>query len=132
MRTVLLGALIIFSLSACGSYNIRGKLDQSVTRYNDLVRGLKLDAAGVFASETLWKEFSARAEAARNIRMVDYRIVAVKYDEKKSEAEVRVEIDYYSLSAYRLKTLVDVQKWAYLEEGGTKQWRLTSLLPEFR
>jgi hypothetical protein len=129
--TVLLGVLIIIALSACGTYNLRGKLDQSINQYNDLLRGHKLDAASVFAIETLSKEFSARAEAAKNMRMVDYRIVAMKYDEKKGEAEVQVEIDYYTFSTFRLKTVVDNQKWAYLEEKGTKQWRLTSLLPEF-
>ncbi len=125
-------ALLVFSLSACGSYGIRGKLDQSVNRYNDLVREQKLDAAGLFVSGPLAKEFSARAEAARKVKIVDYRIMAMKYDEKKSEAEVKVEVDYYSLSTYLMKTLVDIQQWAYREEGGTKKWRLTSLLPEFK
>ena len=76
--------------------------------------------------------FSARVRAAKNMRVVDYRITGVKLDEQKAEAEVRVEIDYYTLSAYRLKTLVDTQKWAYVDQGGAKQWRLVSLLPEFK
>jgi len=132
MRTILLGALIVLSLTACGSYNMRAKMDESVTQYNNLLRTQKLDAAGLFVSGTLAKEFAARAEAARKVRILDYRILATRYDEKENEAEVKVEIDYYSLSTYRMKTLVDVQKWAYREEGGTRQWRLTSLLPEFK
>jgi len=132
MRTLLLCALIIFAFTACGTYNIRGKLEQSVNRYNDLVRGHKLDAASLFAAETLSKEFSVRAEGAKNMRIVEYRIVALKYDEEKGEAEVRVEVDYYTQATYKLKTLTDVQRWAYLEEDGKRQWRLMSLLPEFK
>ncbi len=132
MRTAFPAILVILLLSACGSYNIKGKLDQSVNQYNDQLRGQKLDAASLFVSEPLAKEFGARVEAARKVRIIDYRIMSMRYDEKKGEAEVKVEIDYYSLSTYLMKTLVDVQKWAYLEEGGTRKWRLASLLPEFK
>ncbi len=128
----LLCALIVLSLSACSSYNIRDKMDESVTQYNNLLRSQKIDAASLFASETLAAEFAVRAEAARKVRILDYRILATKYDGTKNEAEVKVEIDYYSLSTFLMKTLVDVQKWAYREEGGAKRWRLTSLLPEFK
>jgi len=132
LRPAFLGMLLVLYLSSCGSFSMRGKLDQSVDRYNDLVRGKKLDAASLFAAESLSREYGERAEKARNLKIVDYRVLGTKYDEKKSEAEVRVEIDYVSASTYLLKTVVDVQRWAYLEEGGKKRWRLTSLLPEFK
>jgi len=128
----LLCLLIIFALLGCGSFNIRGKLDESITQYNDLLRKHMLDAASHFTTETVAREFEARAEAAKGVKVIDYRIVAVKYDEKKSEAEARVEIDYYSLATLRMKTLTDNQKWVYLEEQGSKRWRLTSPLPEFK
>lgn len=132
MRSSLLCSLIILALLGCGGFNVRGKLDESITQYNDLVRKHMLDAASLFTTETVAREYEARAAAAKGMRMIDYRIVAVKYDEKKNEAEARVEIDYYSLATYRMKTLTDNQKWAYLEERGSKQWRLTSPLPEFK
>ena len=131
LRATLLCSLIILALLGCGSFNLRRNLDESITQYNDLLRKNMLDAASRFTTETLAREFEARAEAAKGMKMLDYRIVAVKYDEKKSEAEARVEIDYYSLSTFRMKTLTDNQKWAYLEERGSKRWRLTSPLPEF-
>jgi hypothetical protein len=132
MRPTLLCSLIILALLGCGGFNMRGNLDESITQYNDLLRKHMLDAASLFTTEALAREFEARAAAAKNMKMIDYRIVAVKYDEKKGEAEARVEIDYYSLSTYRMKTLTDNQKWTYLEERGSKQWRLTSPLPEFK
>lgn len=132
MRSTLLCSFIILALLGCGGFNMRGKLDESITQYNDLLRKHMLDAASLFTTEALAREFQARAEAAKGMRMVDYRIVAVQYDEKKNEAEARVEIDYYSLSTFRMKTLTDNQKWAYLEDRGSKHWRLTSPLPEFK
>jgi hypothetical protein len=131
VRASLLIGLIFFAFTACGTYNIRGKLEQSVNQYNDLVRGHKLDAAGLFAAGTLSKEFSERAEKAKNVRIVDYRIAVLKYDEDRGEAEVKVEVDYYTQAAYKLKTATDIQRWAYLEEDGKKHWRLISPPPEF-
>lgn len=132
MRTALLLALVIsMTLIAC-TQNIRGELEKSLDQYGELVRKNKMDLASSFTTEALMEEFSARVRAAKNMRVVDYRVAGVKFDEQKGEAEVRAEIDYYTLSAYRLKTLVDTQKWAYVEEGGKKQWRLVSLLPEFK
>lgn len=132
MRSTLLCSLIILALLGCGGINMRGNLDESITQYNDFLRKHMLDAASLFTTETLAREFEARAAAAKGMRMIDYRIVGVKYDGAKGEAEARVEIDYYSLSTYRMKTLTDNQKWAYLEERGSKRWRLTSSLPEFK
>ena len=63
--------------------------------------------------------------------VADYRIKNIKYDEKKKEAEVKVEIDYYKLSTSRLKTVIDDQKWTYQGKEGKGRWRLMSLLPDF-
>jgi hypothetical protein len=130
-RSLLWGIIISVTLIACVQ-SIRGAFEQSLDQYGELVRKNKMDLASSFTTDALIDEFSARARAAKNMRVVDYRVTRVKFDEQKAEAEVRVEIDYYTLSAYRLKTLVDTQKWAYVDEGGKKQWRLVSLLPEFK
>jgi hypothetical protein len=55
----------------------------------------------------------------------------MNYDTQRNEAMVQVEIDYYTLTENRLKSLIDSQKWAYVAEGEIKQWKLMSLLPEF-
>jgi hypothetical protein len=132
MRKSLLWALVIcVTLIAC-TKSIRGEFEASLDQYGELVRKGKMDLASSFTTDALWDEFSARARAAKNVRVVDYRVGRVKFDEQKGEAEVKVEIDYYTFAAYRLRTLVDTQKWAYVDEGGKKQWRLVSLLPEFK
>lgn len=132
MRTSLPCVLIAIALTACATQSaIRGELDESIKQYNYLLRWHKLDAASFFTSESLSEEFRDRVQAAKNMNIVDYRIKKVNYNEEKGEASVQVEIDYYTLSSNILKTLLDIQRWVYIEENGNKQWRLISLLPEF-
>lgn len=127
-----MGTLIFVVLTACSTHlAMRKQLDESITKYNKLLSIQSFDAAGFFAAETIAKEFSARTKAAKNIKVVDHRIVRVKYEEETGKAEVEVEIQYYTISSYQLKTLLDIQKWAYITGNSTKQWRLISLLPEF-
>ncbi len=133
MRTVILGILVVIALTACSTHMASHETFQmSVDRYNELLSEQKFDTARLFASETIAEEFSVRVKATKNIKVMGYHIVNVKYEESKGEAEIEVEIEYYTLSSYRLKALLDIQKWAYVTENGTKQWRLMSLLPEFR
>lgn len=132
MRTFLASVLVVIVVASCGARSMRGEFERSINVYSDLIRTQKMELAIGFTTDALAEEFAARVRLAKNVRVVDYRISGVKFDEQKGEAEVRAEIDYYTLSAYKLKTLVDVQKWAYLDEGGKKQWKLLSLLPEFK
>lgn len=131
MKKVLLLVLIIVTAAAC-TQSLRAEFEATVDQYGSLLRKGRMDLASSFTTDALMEEFSARARAAKNMRVIDYRVTGVKFDEAKGEAEVKAEVDYFTFSSYRVKTLVDVQKWAYLEEGGKKRWRLVSLLPEFR
>ncbi len=110
----------------------REQFQRSVEVYNELLALQKLDEAVFFTTEELAREFSERAQAAKNIKINECNIINVTYDESRGLAEVQVQIEYYSLNSYRLKTLSDVQKWAYVSAGGVKSWRLLSPLPEFR
>jgi hypothetical protein len=132
-RSSLLPVFAVIVLVSCAptQSGIREELNQSVSQYNDLVRWHKLDEAGLFPADAISEEFRARAKAAKNVRVVEYRIVKVNYDEGRNEAVVQVEIDYYTFTANRLRSLIDAQKWAYVTEGGIAQWKLLSLLPEF-
>ncbi|RJQ40541.1 MAG: hypothetical protein C4550_03365 [Nitrospiraceae bacterium] len=132
IRIVFWSMLAAIAFSACmPAMSVRTELDDSINKYNKFLASQSFDAAGFFASESIAKEFSARVKAAKNVKVIDRRIVRVGYDEKNGTAQVEVEIDYYSLSSYRMKTLLDIQKWAYVTESGFKHWRLMSLLPEF-
>ena len=91
-----------------------------------------MEDASQFASDAISEQYMGRVLAAKNMKVFDYHIVRTKYNESKSEAEVMVEFEYYTFSTNTLKTLLDVQKWAYVTENGAKQWKLMSLLPDFR
>ena len=132
MKEILLTLLIVITLTGCSSNLILGKLDQSLEVYNRSLRWNKWDNASLFPIDSIQQDFQNRAAAAKNVKITDYRIVNKTYDAEKREAIVEVEIDYYNVFSLVMKTLHDTQKWAYLDDKGTKEWRLTSLLPEFR
>lgn len=126
--------ILLFSMilaSCMTKASVRKEFNDSIEQYKNLLSSQSFEAAGFFAIEQISNEFSARAKAAKNIKVVDYRILRAKYDELNAKAEVEVEIDYYSLPFYTVKTIKDTQKWAYITERGETHWRLTSLLPEF-
>lgn len=132
VRFFLFCALSALTFAACmPTMVVRTEFNDSINRYNKFLSSQSFDGASFFASESIAKEYSARVKAAKNIKVVDNRIARVQYSEENGTAQVEVEMDYYSFSSYKMKTLVDIQKWAYVTEGGFKHWRLMSPLPEF-
>jgi hypothetical protein len=134
MRNAFFALMAMMTLAACSNYvyDLQGKFDESLKKYNNLYRWNELDRAGAFFSDSIREDALVRTKAARNVRIVDSRILSTTYDEKRRKAIVEVEIEYYFLSTTKVKTLRDTQEWAYQEEQGSGSWRLTSLLPEFR
>ncbi len=125
----------IVIVSACSTLtNLREDLDNTVIAYNDLLRWNELNKAKYFVDESLRQEFEARIKAAKNVKIVDYRIVDMDFKAERGEQIVEVEFDYYVSPAYIVKTLIDKQKWSYvyIEKGKKKNWRLMTILPEFK
>jgi hypothetical protein len=132
MRILFLPLLIVASLVSCNAQrNIKADFEKNVKNYNESVRWHQFESASLFPADSIAGEYKERARKASNAEVVDYRIVTVKYDDMRKEAEVKVEIDYYTLSSSKVRTLVDIQKWVYQEKEGIGLWRLMSLLPEF-
>ncbi len=131
MRTGFFAILIAFALTSCSTMVVREKFEDSISQYSKLLSAQRFDLAGIFVSESIAEAFNARVKTAKNIKVVDCRVVKAKYEEENGKADVEVEIDYYTLSAYKLTTLTDLQKWAYVTENGATGWKLMSLLPEF-
>jgi hypothetical protein len=134
MRKVFFTLMVLITLAACSNYvyDLHGKFDESFTKYNNLYRWNELGKTGAFFSDSIREDALVRIKAARNIRIVDTRILSTMYDEKTRTAVVEVEIDYYFLSSTKVKTLRDTQTWVYREKQGSGGWQLTSLLPEFK
>lgn len=132
MKRILLTLFMVITLTGCNSYLIYGKFDESLEAYNQSLRWNEWDNASLFAKDSIQQDFKNKVAAAKDVRITNYRIVKKTYDAAKREAIAEVEIDYYNLLSLVIKTLHDTQKWAYLDEKGTKGWRLTSSPPEFR
>ncbi len=135
MRNALLLLPIIIGLVSCAtfqSFQSRDAFDMSLEKYNQLVRWGDFDRAALFSTASISDEFRDRAKAAGNVRITDYQLIDVKYDEKKLEASAVVSYSYYVVTSGLVSKVTDNQKWVYVDEGGVKAWRLKSLLPRFR
>ena len=131
MRNIIAALALALALTSC-SHNLREEFDTSLSKYNNLLSRNDLGSANLFAANSIREEFITRAAALKDVRIIDYRIVNIRYTEEKHRASVDVEISYYNLYSNKVKSLQDLQEWAYSEENGAKGWRLTSVLPEFK
>ena len=131
-RTLFLYLIIAIGIVSCVTEHSREAFNMSLEKYNHLVRWRDFDSAMLFTSASVSEEFRERVIAARDSRITDYQIVDVRYDDKAREAFAVVNFSYYVLTSGILASVTDYQKWAYVDEGGVKAWRLKSPLPEFR
>ncbi len=132
MKTLFFSLLIAVVLASCSSQrSIKADFDNNIRNYNEMLRWHQLEEASLFPADSIYAGYRERMKSAKNVAVVDYRVMDIKYDEKKKEAEVKVEIDYYRQSTLSLKTIIDDQKWTYQEKEGKGLWRLMSLLPDF-
>jgi len=69
---------------------------------------------------------------ARDVEVMDYQIIAVDYDEANRKATINAGITYITRSSNRVRKLIDKQIWSYGDPKGSKEWRLMTLLPEFK
>ena len=137
MKRLLVLSLMIFLVSACSSYkaldSVREDLHNYVKEYNDLVRQNEFEKAKLLTNESVREEFDMRAQAARNVKVVDYHILSTDYQTEKGEEIVSVRFDYSTPSGM-LKSVVDEQLWSfvYVKSDQRKRWRLMTPLPEFK
>lgn len=133
MRTLLPFLLILVGLVSCASKETTREIfDMNLEKYNQLLRWQDFDRAALFSSASVYDKFAERARSAKNVRITDYQVLDVRYNEKTLEASAVVTFSYYLLTKSLLTNVTDNQKWAFTEEDGVKAWRLKSLPPEFR
>jgi hypothetical protein len=123
---------VMVTLSSCSTYSTRGELDETARAYSIVVRWKQFETADLFAASSIRDEFEKRVKAAKEVEVMDYEIIDVEYDEAKKKATVNAKISYSTRSSNRVRSLVDKQIWMYEEQKGSKGWRLTTLLPEFK
>jgi hypothetical protein len=135
MRNVLLLCAVFAIVSACSSLrSSREELKDTVTAYNDLLRWNEFNKAKNFVDDSVRKEFESSAQAAKNARIADYRILNADFEAQNGDQIVEVEFDYYVSPTYLVKTLLDKQKWSYIyvEKDKRKHWRLMTPMPDFK
>ena len=131
MRNLIAVLALALALTSC-SHNLREEFDASLSKYNNLLSRNELGAANLLVANSIREEFIDRAAALRDVRLIDYKIMNIRYAEEKHQASVDVEISYYNLYSNKVKSLKDRQEWTYSEENGAKGWRLATMLPEFK
>jgi len=136
MRTLIVFLLSIVVLTACFDRLkvFREDLQNTVTEYNDLLRWGEFNKAKLYTDTSIREEFEASAKNAKNVKIVDYRVLSTDFEAEKGEQIVEVEFDYYTSLTNVVKTSLDKQKWSfvYVKEEKKKRWRLMSPLPEFK
>jgi hypothetical protein len=132
MRILFLSLLITTALVSCATEkSVREDFDKISIDYNDMFRWHRFEDLSLFPDPTVLEKYRERLELAKNVKVADYRIMNATFDEKKKEAVLKVEFDYYTLASPRLRTVVDTQKWVYRGKEDKGAWRLMSILPEF-
>ncbi len=131
-----LASIALLSLTACTSLRnmtIRHDFEENSKGYNRMVRWQEAEQAClIYVDKAIRDQFLARVEAAKEVKITEYRVKALECDPERKEATAKVEMDYYTPPSIRVKTLEDVQKWIYIEDQDLKGWRLISLFPEFK
>jgi len=131
--------LAMLLLGGCSTFetirnvNIGSDFEKSSRAYVQLVRWHEMESAMVsYVSAPRRDDFRKRIEAAGEVQVVDYRIKSMECDPVKGEATMKVEFDYYRPPSTRVLTVVDNEKWSYEGPDGGRNWRLQTLLPEFK
>jgi hypothetical protein len=128
---ILIFFLLAVALAGCaGSQFARAEFDQSLDKYNELIRLQDFDTATAFLSSSVASEY--KGFSGKNIRVTDYQVTDVKYDEKTGQASAKVVFEYYITTSGIVKKITDEEKWIYTGEKGKKAWKLASPPPTFR
>ena len=117
-RVLLGGAL---SVAACVSPNDlmdrKGSLEESQLRYTQLVRWGELEKASAYVDPELRDDFRSHAAAFETIRITDYEIGDIAYDDGLASATVEVTYRGYVLTALVERPIRETQRW--YREGGS-------------
>jgi hypothetical protein len=129
---VLFMVVLMVAVCSCSTYNLRGNLDETARAYGVAVRWKNFETTELFVESSIRDQFDKRVKDAKDVEVVEYEIIAVDYDEAGKKATVSAKITYSTRSSNRVRTLIDKQVWSYEDSKGSKQWRLMTLLPEFK
>jgi hypothetical protein len=116
----LLAALLAGGCAAFGDAMGReSALEDAQLRYTQYVRWGELAAASEFVAPDERAEFLGQARAFEGIRVTDYEIGRIVYDEDRESATVRVTYRAYSLGSLEERRVEEEQRWVRPGAGNT-------------
>ncbi len=124
--------MLVVIASCVSQHAVREEFEESLKGYNELRYRHEPFMASHYVEGSLIEKYLSMVSTSKDVRIVDYRILNTAYDEVRGKAEAQVEIEYYSVSTQKVKTLLDTQQWVYIKEKEKGQWMLVSLPPEFK
>lgn len=123
---------VLLMLSGCSSMKAtRESLDENLRSYNQSLRWQEGPSAVSLVAEVMKPQYLDMATGFNRVRIVDYRVKAVDLKPEQKRATVLVEYDYHLKSGLTIKTVLDTQKWEYVDSVKPEGWRLTSYPPAF-
>ncbi|WP_243369872.1 hypothetical protein [Geotalea sp. SG265] len=128
---LLAGLLLVFS-GCTLDYVVKDNFEKTSRSYATMLRWQEFEGAVAFVDAPLRDDYRKRIESAREIRVLDSRVLSKDCDVNTKKGEVVMELDYTINPSMTVKTVSDLQKWRYFDEGEKRGWRLESLLPEFK
>lgn len=131
-RIVVTVALVVFAASCGAKYAAQTRLDETLLWYRTALERGDVEATGMLAADSIAPEYLQRARAAKDVRIVECRVLKVDYVEAAGEAEVTLEIEYYSLETLKARKIREVQKWVYVGDKSSAPWKLTTVLPRLK
>ena len=102
----------------------------TVNAYRRAIHGRKIHNASAYVSDDALSDFMAlHSNKRKKEKLVDYEIQDVQFADGNSEATVEVEVRYYKVPHFMIKTRVERERWEYHRLTGG--WRLEAVnVPE--
>lgn len=132
---ITLAAVALLLFNGCAALSdmkiTRESLDDTVRDYQQRIRWEESQSALVYVSEPMMQTYLEKSTGYNRVKIVDYRIKSVDFSKEQKKATVVVEYDYHLKSGLTIKTVVDTQKWEYVQNVPREGWRLMSYPPAF-
>jgi hypothetical protein len=108
------------------------KLDERARDYLRMVRWQEVERANLTYVDNKERDTYVKSmAAAKGVKIIDYRIITQECDTDKGTGELRVTYDYLREPSFTVRSVEELQKWRYVEDGTKSGWRLTTPLPNF-
>jgi hypothetical protein len=131
LTRVVVMVTLVACFVGCGTKHVaQNRLDETLAWYQRMVEKGDLEATVLLASDSIAGEYLERSRGAREARVIECRILRVDYSVTGEEADVSVEVEYYSLSTLKVKKTREMQKWVYTRDASSSRWRLMTV-PSF-